>query len=217
MTEAELEALTIRHLPEQLLRALVRSVFLAHKRVWDDCSRQFAETEAENVRPFYRRALLEGLIRGVAARYEGVTTEVVKAPQSNWNHTELRSGPIALTANSVPTPCAMVERAEFRLGLASSNQLRFEGLIDPPPPDAPLFVLLLHSKSIWDDPEDVQRFGHLPGSAYLAYPAPDLRSYVHQINLFKMFPSIVSEALPVEWDEQAHVRFMYRASRAAWQ
>jgi hypothetical protein len=133
---------------------------------------------------------------------------VSKAVNSNWNHTEVRGGPVILTENSVQTPCALVEKAEFRMTLAQSSQL---GLWEEPRPDGtPLWVVLLHSKYDGDDPS---KYGHLPGSAYLAFPAPDLESYVHEIDLFERYPDIVRSHLPKEWDQQAEVRYFHRARK----
>ena len=68
---------------------------------------------------------------------------------SAWNHTELRSGPVILTASSVQSPCDLVEEADFRLTLARDNQAALwpEPGDEPGPDDAPLYVILLHSKS----------------------------------------------------------------------
>lgn len=113
-----------------------------------------------------------------------------------------------LTENSVQSPCALVEKAEFRLTLAESSQLSLWQ--EPRSDDAPLYALLLHSKYAGPDH---RMFGHLPGSAYLAFPAKDLEAYVHEIDLFDRYPEIVRRHLPSEWDHDAEVRYFQRARK----
>lgn len=211
MTAEDLEAFTYRHMPESFFRAALKGVFQAHEVARKDCRAAFADTEAENVLGYYRRGKLEGYLRDIAARFPNLTATVSKAENSNWNHTEVHAGPVILTENSVQTPCAPVEKAEFRLTLARSSQMTLWD--EPRPEDAPLYVLLLHSRSKWDTPAARQRWGHLPESAYLAFPSPDLNSYVHEINLFKKFPDVVLDHLPAEWDDDAQVRYFQQASK----
>jgi len=215
VANTELEALTFEHLPAAFFERLLRAVFAAHKVAAEECSATFDHPEAENILGFYRRAKLEGFMRDVA-RMERVHAEVVRSKKSSWNHTELRSGPIVLTASSVQTPCDLVEEADFRTTLARDSQ----GYLwpepgDEPEPDAQLYVLLLHSKSRWTNRDDQTRFGHLPGSAYLAYPAPDLSSYVHEINLFKKFPRVIESLLPQEWGTEARIRYLHNTRKVA--
>src|SRR5260370_8854796 len=111
-------------------------------------------------------------------------------PSSSWNHTELQSGPVVITASTVQSPCDLVEEAEFRSTLALSNQ----GVLWPEPGDEPdpdaLYAILLHSRSRFPSGEQA-RNGHLPRSAYLVFPFPDLSGYAHEINLFDRFPGVV--------------------------
>jgi hypothetical protein len=212
MTTQELEEALFRHLPLDYARRMTQAVFLAHRVSWEDCAARFAETEAENLRPYEKRAKIEGYLRDIADLFAGVTAEVVKAEGSNWNHTEVRAGPVVLTANSVQTPCAPVDRAEFRMTLARDAQgvlFPDERLTD----SSPLYVLLLHSKSKWESVDERRKFGHLPGSAYLAFPSADLSRYIHEINLFDLFPDVVAAQLPEEWDEEAQVTYTRRARK----
>lgn len=212
MTHDEIEALTFQHMPKSFFKAILKGTFQAHAVARRDCRSAFAETEAENVQGYYRRGKLEGYLRDAAARFPTLSTTVSKADNSNWNHTEVHGGPVILTENSVQAPCALVEKAEFRLTLARSSQLTLWEE-EPRSGDAPLFVLLLHSRSRWATPDETQRWGHLPGSAYLAFPSPDLDSYVHSINLFEMFPAVVQEHVPSDWDSEAQVRYLQRAMK----
>ena len=213
MAHPELEALALRHLPERFLRALTEVAFLARRTAWEECA-SFANPEAQNLRPYVCRAHLEGSIRGAAER-NGLESRVLKEPGQPWNHTEVVSGPIVLTAASVPTPLAPVDRAEYREGYARSNQLYLESLGQEPPGDAPLYVLFLHSRSLW--PEDDQaKFGHLPGSVHLAFPASDLGGYVHDINLIDRFPEVVKKYVPQDWDSEAVVRYVAQARKTAF-
>lgn len=212
LTTEELERLTFRYLPEDFLRRALRAVFLAHRLSWEECSSAFAAPEAENVQPYYKRGKLEGYLRDMADSFPGVSARVIRAEQSNWFHTEVVAGPVILTENAVPTPCALVEKADFRVTLAESAQ----GTLFPDErvgPDSPLYVLLLHSKSRWDTDEEWKKYRHLPGSAYIAYPAPKLDHYVHEINLFARFPEVVHAHLPAEWGGDAQLRYINRARR----
>lgn len=213
MTKQELEDLTFAHVSTSLVERLLSAVFLAHDVAAQHCKAEFEPSEAANLRPYYKRAKLEAYIRGAAEMDDRVLATAVRAPIGGWYHTELRAGPIILTANAVQTPCGLVERAEFRMTLASGNEQL--SLWDDPREVSsearPLHVLLLHAASTWDTPQDAHAFGHLPGSVYLAYPSPDLGSYVHSINLFERFPMTVARHLPQEWDQEARVRYFGRA------
>jgi hypothetical protein len=213
MNDVDLEAYTFEYMPEILFERLLRAVFTAHKLSSEECRAGFAETETVNLVPYHRRAKLEGLMRDVAAR-TAIEANVVQSDKSFWNHTELRSGPVVLTASSVQAPCGPVDISEFRRTLARSNQ----GLLwaepgDVPANDAPLYVLLLHSRSRWALSEDQQRFGHLPGSAYIAYPTPDLNSYAHEINLFDRFPHVVESFVPQDWNAEAKISYLFNARK----
>ena len=215
MTRDDYEAMTFDHMPPSFFERLIRAVFTAHSVAAEECRASFKVPEAANLLGLHRRGKLEGFMRDVA-EMEGIEAEVVKSKKSGWYHTELRSGPIILTASSVQTPCDLVEEAEFRLTLARDSQdVLWAEPKDVPSTDAHLYVLLLHSRSNWVSPADQLRFGHLPGSAYLAYPLPDLSGYVHDIDLFARFPHVVDSFLPREWDTEAKVRFMRNARKSA--
>jgi hypothetical protein len=214
VTDAELEAILFRHMPSKFFERLLRAVFAAHKVAAEECAANFKPPETDNILGLYRRAKLEGFMRDTAAM-EGVDAQVARSRMSAWNHTELRSGPVILTASSVQSPCDLVEEADFRVTLARDNQgVLWPEPDDEPSPDAPLYVLLLHSKSRWRH-EDQMRYGHLPGSAYLAFPLPDLSGYAHDINLFDRFPRVVDALLPQEWDQEAKVRYLLNTRKAA--
>lgn len=212
VTGTELEHLIFQHLPETFFRRALQAIFQARRLGWDDCEARFAEAEAENLRPYYTRGQVEGLLRDVAALFPGVEAVPVKAVPGNWYHTEVRSGPVVLTANSVPVPCGPVHKAKFRRTLARSNQgMLWEEEIDE---DTPLYALLLHSKSVWTKRDDRLKYGYLPGSVYVAFPSADLDCYLHEINLFERFPDVVAAHMPEEWDQEAQVRYLYRAQKA---
>jgi len=212
---ADHEAMTFKHMPPAFFERLLRAVFAAHHVAAEECQANFKQPETDNVLGHYRRAKLEGFMRD-AASMEGLQAQVVKSKKSNWNHTELRSGPVVLTASTVQTPCDLVEESEFRLTLARGTQgVLWPEPRDEPAPNAHLYVLLLHSKSRWASREEQLKFGHLPGSAYLAYPAHDLSGYVHDVDLFARFPHVVDSLLPQEWDTEVKVRFLQFARKSA--
>lgn len=197
--------------PDPFLRASLQAVFVARKLAWEYCNANYAYTEAENVRPWMARGNLEGLLRDVSDQFDSIDSSVVKA--SNWNHTEWRSGNLVLTQNSVATPCGRIDTSDYRTTLAQFNRPLFDGYgARDVPADARLLVLLLHSQNRLDR-GDRQQFGYLAGSAYLAFPASDLKGYLHRINLFERFPDVVAAQMPQGWDEEARIRFMRHARR----
>ncbi len=214
MTSHELESTAFRHIPEAFFGRLLRAVFAAHRISLEDCRGAFSESELKNVLPYYRRGKLEAYMRDAAEMVPGITSTVVLG-EGNWNHTELRCGPVVLTASSVAAPCALVERAEFRQTLARDNAQRL--WVEPgdiPPDNAPLYLLLLHSRSRWATRDQWLEHRHLPGSAYIAFPSPHLDAYVHEINLFERFPKIVEAEVPQSWNQEARVRYVANARKA---
>jgi hypothetical protein len=212
MLPHEIDDLIAQHLPDQFMRAALSSVFLAHRNAYDLCQREFAGPEAINTIGYVRRGKLEGYLRDAADRFDEVIAMNDKADRSGWNHVELHAGPFVLTCNTVPAPAALVDKAEFRMTLAESNQL---SLFDPPGDveQQTVYGMLLHSRSNWDKHHDRQRFAHLPGSGYLVFPAPGLDYYVHEVNLFERFPDIVTANVPNEWDEEETLRFVAKSRK----
>jgi hypothetical protein len=212
MMPNEINELIAQHLPDQFLRAALRSVFLAHLSAHDLCQREFASPEAVNTIGYVRRGKLEGYLRDAADRFDEVSSINGKADGSGWNHVELHAGPFIFTCNTVPSPAALVDRAEFRMTLAEGNQLSLFDTSDDTEKRA-VYGMLLHSRSNWDNRDDRQRFAHLPGSAYLVFPAPGLAYYVHEVNLFERFPDVVAANVPNEWDQEATLQFIAKSRK----
>lgn len=213
MDVRELAAMTEQYVPVEFQRRALQGVFTAHQVSAEFVRAEFAPSEAVNLLPYYRRAKLEGYLRDAAER-SGIAAKAMKSPGSGWFHSEVRNGPVVLTASTVQTPCGPVDPSEFRISLAEDNPLYlWEEPGDVPTEEPPLYILLLHSRSIWRTAEEEQRYGGLPGSAFLAFPAAGLETYLHTINLFEAFPDIVESYMPQEWDTEAKVRYVHNARR----
>lgn len=213
MDVRELAALTEQYVPAEFQRRALQGVFMAHQVSAEFVRAEFAATEAVNLLPYFRRAKLEGYLRDAAER-SGIAAKAVKSPGSGWFHSEVRNGPVVLTASTVQTPCGPVDPSEFRLSLAEENPLYlWEEPGDVPADEPPLYILLLHSRSVWSTAEEEERYGGLPGSAYLAFPTAGLESYLHTIDLVEAFPDIVESYMPQEWGAEAKVRYIHNARR----
>jgi len=213
MSTEDLQAMIRQDLSDAFLRRALRAVFAAHKDSHDLALASYQPTEANNVMGFMRRASLEGYLRDAALMSDGIDVETVHGPDSNWNHIEVRSGSLVLTECSVPYPCQMADRSNFRDTLAEGNQ---PGFWEEPSAAGEVLVLLVHSKYRASTLDDLQKNGHMPGSAYLACPSPNFKSYLCEINLFDLFPDLVASLIPNSWDEEALVRYQYNARKAAW-
>lgn len=208
----DLEQLLFDNAPLELFERVLRALFAAHRLAHEETVPFYESTELTNLQPYVRRAKVESFIREAAAMVPGVTSRVARS--SSWNHTEILSGRVIITAHAVPSPCAMVEPADFRVTLAQSSQdVLWHLPQDEPAQDTPLYCVLLHSTSSWVTKDDQERFGHLPGSVYLAIPAPDLKYYVREINLFDRFPQVVESNIPRDWNEEAKVSYVTRARK----
>ena len=194
-------------------RAVTKAAFVARREAWDHCRAEFADPEAQDLLGLYCRQKLEGHLRGVAERF-GLESEPVQAPGQRWYHTEVRSGPVVLTAATVPTPCAMVAPADYRKGLAEGAEQHLFTLGQTPPVNHAYYVLLLHSRYNGVTPDDLRKNGHLPGSVYAAWPAGDCQDYVHYVNLMALYPAIAKEFVPEEWDEEAVLRYISRSRKS---
>jgi hypothetical protein len=214
MLPEEIEAVLDVYLPDSFQKGLLRTVFVGHAAGYDMSFSQMAPTEARNVVGFNRRGKLEGGLRDLVGRFPTFEATVVAGEGNAWFHTEVRSGPIVLTASSVQSPCDLAYKAEFRRGLAERTQLSFfDEDEEAAPPVKSLYALLLHSPSRWQSRDERQKYSKLPGSAYLAFPHRDLESYAYGINLFDKFPEVVQEYMPNEWDAEARVRYIGRARK----
>jgi len=209
----QIEHRFFEQVPQTFTRSLLRAVFTARRLTWDHCQAEFPREEADNVRPWYARGKIESLMREAAELVDGMSSKVLKTPKSGWNHTEITIGSVLLTAAGVQTPCGSVDKAEFRRGLAKSNQY---SLFRDEDGDGILYALLLHSPYHLKSPDDKQKFGYLPGSAYIAFPAADLDSYAHTINLFDRYPEIVEANYPQEWDGVSRLRYLRYARKSFW-
>lgn len=207
-----LEQVLFGEVSEAFIRALTTSVFLARKDATESVYKDFARPEADNIYGFNVRARLEGLTRAAADRF-GIENRVRKEPGQPWNHTEIVTPKLILTIASVRTPLAMVEPADYRVGLAQSGQMQLASLEDEPVADRH-YAILTHCR--WLE-SDFQKYGHLPQSIHIVFPAADFKGYVHHINLMLRYKDIVRKHVPQDWDEQAIVRYIERSRKTAYQ
>lgn len=211
MIPSEIESTTFRWFPDLFWERVIRGLFAAHQSSKDLMDREYQRPEAENLLGFARRAKVEEYLRGTADLFPDMSWSVER-PSGPWYHTEVRSGLMVVTASAVQTPGDMVDKADFRVSLAvENNALQLFPEDEPVEDDRSLYAILVHSRYRSLDPEEAQRYAHLPGSAYLVFPSNGFSHYLHRINLFDRYPALVRSLEPNEWDEEAHVLYLHRA------
>ena len=214
LAHADLSAMIDTHLSDDLLRRALRAVFQAKKVAHERCAAEFhSPSDAENVRPFYARGKLQELMREIVTPVPGVVAKTVKSDGGFWNHTEIVSGPVIMTAHSVQAPCGLVEGTDYQLSLARKQDALFGE--DQASENARLYALLLHSPFRGRNDVEQREFAFMPGSVYLAFPAPDIKHYGHRIDLFAKFPDVVERLMPNEWDQSARVHYKGAATQRA--
>jgi hypothetical protein len=207
VTPAELDRLLATHVQTPAQQALLRIVFQSYRVAHED-SRRYSAAQAQTIVGEMVRSTLEDGLAGVAERFGLVSTDE-RAPGSKWRRTQLHAGPIILIEKAVETPCGLMDFAHFRRALVESSQLRWRfdddrGRIGDP---ESVVVALLHSRATDGDPL------HLPGSAYLAFPARDVPFYVHEVSLFERFPDVARSLTPQDWNDEAFVRYLGHARK----
>jgi hypothetical protein len=207
MQAPKIDGLVSTHLPDRFLISAMKVAFLARRQTHEHCAAEFADEEYHNVAPYYLRAKAEGLIRNTAALFPQFSAEVLNC--SGWRHTEITSGPIRFTVHAVESPCAVVDKAQYRQSLAESQTSFFDPTVYVP--DAKLYALLLHGPYVGRDWKDERQYRYLPGSMYLAFPEFALKGYAHKINLFDRYPKALDSLLPKEWDSKAHMLYKFQA------
>ena len=176
ISAAELERTFESSVSKQVLEALIRCLFGAYRTAFEECA-GFPAQEAHDLRPYYRWIQLRSDLRGVADRFAGV--QATPEPY----HTLLTIGRILLTASPVDGPGELVRRSNYRTTYANSSQLELFEKNEPPPDDAQFYAILIHGQ----DPNEPRQ----PLFAQIAFPDKNLDSYVHKIDLFSRFQSLV--------------------------
>lgn len=214
MANPDLSDLIDAHLPDDLLKRALRAVFQAKKVAYDHCAAEFlSPADAENVRPFYARGKIQELLREIVGPVPGVEATTVKSDGTFWNHTEILSGPVVMTAHAVQAPCGLVDGSDYQLSLACGQDALFGS--EEPSADARLYALLLHSPFRGRNDTEQREFAYLPGSVYVAFPASGITYYVRHINLFERFPDVIDQMMPNQWDESARVHYKWAATQRA--
>lgn len=211
MIGSEIEQVVADEL-DAFLSRVVAGLFVAYDAADREAKKEHDRIEAKNVIGILRRSKVETNMRE-AAKLSGLIGNVVKADHSAWTYTEVRSATTIITASSVTSPGAMVHDAKFRDTLAETGQGVLFG--EPEPTTDVLYGIVTHTASKWLNHDDRQKWGHLPGSVHLAFPQPELKRWVWQIDLFKRYTAIVKAHTPSEWtDLQLHA-YIERGRRAA--
>ena len=184
---SDLVSLFWEHMPRQYLERVLRAIFDCYEAADEKCDAEFAKTEAVNVRPFYRRGLIEGALREAAESFPQITASARRSVASGWNHTLIICGGVALTENAVGGPEEIVRASLFRKTYAGKDNQRYlfpELKPEEAPLDSLLYGILIHGQ-----PEGSAKF---PAFAKIVFPKEDLESYwPGHIDLFQVFPNVV--------------------------
>lgn len=217
MSQQEIGELVFAAFPQSFRRRLVQGAYAAHQSAEDEAYRTFADTEAKNVVGNLRRGYIETNLRGAAELDDALTAEVKRIPGTGWNYTEVRSSGdgAVLVAKSVTTPGAMIDQADYRETLAEKNQLALWDEVEQVD-EAPLFVVLIHSRYSVVAPSSDRDIRGLLGSAYLVCPLPESKHYLWEWNLVKEFPDVVEANLPQSWNEVAKLRYVRYSESALY-
>lgn len=200
-TRSDLVPFFWNHFSRNYLESVLRALFDCYEAADDQCQNLFDHPEANNIRPFYRRALIEGQLREVAALFPAINATARRSPASAWNHTLVICGRAALTQNAVGGPEEVVRPSLFRQMYAGRDNQRYlfpEMEPEEPPPDSVLYSILIHGQS--------EESAIFPGFARIVFPKEDLQSnWPEYIDLFQEFPEVVRSRTQGAFEDRAAV------------
>lgn len=175
------------YMDRKYLERVLRSLFDCYAAADERCQTDFEKSEAANVRPFYRRGLIEGQLRDLAGEFPTLSATARRSPASSWHHTLVISDRVAFTQNALGDPDGLVRPSLFRHMYAANDNQRFlfpELEPEAPPPDSVLYGILVHGQS--------DESATFPGFAKIVFPKDDLKSYwPGNVDLFAEFPEVV--------------------------
>lgn len=168
---------------EDLQRTFVRVVIDTYGQAYRACEELFADkAERHDSLPIIRRGLIEQNWRNVANRADGVKATALRNKKLTSYYTEVVAEQIVLTQSATPSWDAMARFASFRSELARSYPLFPELDDEEPPPDNPIYAVLVHGVHPQDE--------RLPGFVGIGFPNADWSAYLDRINLLGRFPDL---------------------------
>jgi len=145
------------------------------------------QPEADNLRPFLRRAYIEENLRHIARPFSATVTATAKRGNSNWwNHTLVECGSVSFTESTVFQPDQIVRWSRDRDQYSADNRqkLLFDERVEPS--EKSLYGILLHGREGMDRAK--------LGFAVVRFPLPKVAGYYEsRIDLLKEFPGIVDD------------------------
>lgn len=167
------------------LQKCLMGLFECYLSAAEWCADRFEPSEGFNVLPFYRRGLIESMLRESAIGISGMKCAVEQ--DGFWNHTVIGTGDCIMTQATVKFPDELVRCSLARQAYCEpDNQKYLNASFQPITQSRKGFVygLLLHGR------EPRERF--FPAFARIVFPDRNLESYfARQIDLFKEFPETV--------------------------
>lgn len=176
-----------RDVPGEFFEACLRGLFEDYLASAEFCFDRFEVTEAVNVLPFYRRAMIEARLRENAAKHKTMKCSCDPDDSGFWNHTVITVGDCMLTQSTARNPGAPVRTSYARLAYAEpDNQKYLHDSFKPVTPSRKGFIygILTHGR------EPKERF--FPAFAQIVFPKPNLDGcFPRPLDLFAMFPETV--------------------------
>lgn len=173
--------------PVEFLKALLQSVFVAHKAASDHTKRHFDREERTNMIGYTRRSKLNEELRALGQRF---SIKVSTRPYGRGSgfYVLVSSKRIFMIVNVVPSRNAMVRDAHYRRQLAEFNRTSQESFAFIPPPaekdDEQYLCILIHRR---------HRRKPYPAFADIAFPDNRFQRWMCSVNLFQEFPNLVNE------------------------
>jgi hypothetical protein len=178
-----------RDMPPMYLRDCVLGLFEDYLSSAEFCADRFELTEAVNVLPFWRRAMVESRLRENARQHKSMKVSCDKDASGFWNHTVVSFGDCIMTQSTARHPDELLRHSYAREAYAEpDNQKYLDASFQPVTPSRRGFVyaVLVHGR----DPDE--KF--FPAFARIVFPNPNLTSnFRRSIDLFTEFPETVRQ------------------------
>jgi hypothetical protein len=163
---------------DYVLESMIKSLFSSYQISYDYCTKNFSEEEGHDLLPFYRWVQLRSELRGLGGRFKEITTKA--EPNGSSYHIIIDSDRLMLTVSTVDNPKALPRPALYRADYANDHQL---DIFRPLPDDSKIYAVLTHGFN--------RKERYKPAFARIIFPAKGFEYYIHHIDLFAKFKSLI--------------------------